>query len=614
MDVITVIAIIGIIILLGFVGAVIFERTKIPDVLLLLLIGLVLGPVFNHYLNIEFMSASMLEFIAPYLGALALIIILFDGGLDLNYEKVMRHLGVSVLHTTVIFIVNIILITILFHFVVGFPLAIAVLLGAVISGTSSAIVIPLLAGTSANEDTRTILVLESVLTDVMCIVSVLTVISILKGGAVEIGSISSNLLQPFAVAGMVGGLFAVLWLYVLKWFEGKRYAFMITIAALLVLYSFTEYVKASGAIAVLVFGLVLSNRDEFQRIFRLRTRFVLDKKISEFHDELTFVIRTFFFVYTGMVFSFVLPESANIPAFVPTYIASNPAIFFAFIMVILVVILVLSRLPGSLITTRIRKSTKNDFGIMAVMLPGGLTAAVLAQVPFTVPEYLAAGTTYHTALEPYRAMFVNTVFVIIVTSVIITTICVFAIEYRRMSKNAAIPQSRRAIVKEAWATRSRMYGREVKEKHELEWTGSKTMKTWQESPPPTHARRVDGGDSPHGAQTRMQVNVSQKPSVKSRPAAKPTSPRLKPQALKPTPRAGPETPKARVPHTEPAKYAPKPTSHTEPTIQPQQKRHPAPQQYRGPTGNSPLVKRAAESEKALPKKTAETPTKGKQKK
>ncbi len=613
MDVITAIAIIGIIILLGFVGAVIFERTKIPDVLLLLLIGLVLGPVFNHYLNIEFMSASMLEFIAPYLGALALIIILFDGGLDLNYEKVMRHLGVSVLHTTVIFIVNITLIAVLFHFVVGFPLAIAVLLGAVISGTSSAIVIPLLAGTSATEDTRTILVLESVLTDVMCIVSVLTVISILKGGDMDIGSISSNLLQPFAVAGMVGGLFAVLWLYVLKWFEGKRYAFMITIAALFVLYSFTEYVKASGAIAVLVFGLVLSNRDEFQRIFRLRTRFVLDKKISEFHDELTFVIRTFFFVYTGMVFSFVLPESANIPAFVPTYIASNPAIFFAFIMVILVVILVLSRLPGSFITTRIRKSTKNDLGIMAVMLPGGLTAAVLAQVPFTVPEYIAAGTTYHNALEPYRAMFVNTVFVIIVTSVVITTICVFLIEYRRMSKNITVPQSRRAIVKEAWAARSRMYSREVKEMRETEWSSSKQMKQWQESSRPANVTQTHPRDSPHGTRTRVLTPVSQKPREKTPQAtAKPANHHQKPQPLKPTPRAKPANPKVQTSHTEPAKPAPKPVNTPRPAIQTQQKSHRLP--YQPQTRDHPLVKRTAESEKALPKKTVDVPAKEKQKK
>jgi cell volume regulation protein A len=579
MDVITAIAVIGVIILLGFIGALIFERTKVPDVLLLLLIGLVLGPVFTHYLGVEIFSAGMLGFIAPYLGALALIIILFDGGLDLNYDKVMHHLGVSVLHTVVIFVVNLILITVLFHFLVGFPLAIAILLGAVISGTSSAIVIPLLAGTSASEDTRTVLVLESVLTDVMCIVSVLTVISVLKGGAMDVGSISSNLLQPFAVAGMVGGLFAVLWLYVLKWIEGKKYAFMITIAALFILYSFTEYVKASGAIAVLVFGLVLSNRDEFQRIFRLRTRFVLDKKIMEFHDELTFVVRTFFFVYTGMVFSFVIPEPTSIPAFVPAFIATNPTFFFVVIMVILMLILIFARLPGSIITTRIKASTKKDLGIMAVMLPGGLTAAVLAQVAFIIPEYMDAGTAYHAALEPYKAMFVNTVFVVIVASVVITTICVFLIEQRRISKRASGSDMPFAEAKEPWTSKSPMYKKQLKDQPKAEWSQPKQIKTWQEpaqSKPPTRSAQTQSqparAKQPQPQPTRTEQRIERTPAkgaIKSvREQAPPPSSKIKPKQ--------PSAPQA------PAQAQPMSTR--------------KPPQAR--TGVHPLARRAAEFDKA----------------
>lgn len=578
MDVIIALAVMGVIILLGFIGALIFERTKVPDVLLLLLIGLMLGPVFTHYLGVEIFSSGMLGFIAPYLGALALIIILFDGGLDLNYDKVMHHLGPAVLHTVVIFIVNLLLITMLFHFLVGFPFAIALLLGAVISGTSSAIVIPLLAGTSASEDTRTILVLESVLTDVMCIVSVLAVISVLKSGAMDIRSISSDLLQPFAVAGMVGGLFAVFWLYVLKKIEGKKYAFMITIAALFVLYSFTEYVKASGAIAVLVFGLVLSNRDEFQRIFRLKTRFVLDKKIMEFHDELTFVVRTFFFVYTGMVFSFMIPVSTSIPAFVPAFIATNPTTFFVFIMIILMVMLVIARLPGSLITTRISKSTKNDFGIMAVMLPGGLTAAVLAQVAFITPEYLDSTTAYHASLEPYRAMFVNTVFVVIVASVVITTICVFIIEQRRMSKKACgtVPL---VEPKEPWTSKSPMYTKKLKSEFKTEWSQSKSIKTWQE---PSQSL---------GRNTQTPAQTNQAKQVQSQPT------RSEPQNERPPTKATMKPVREPTsPQTQPVKIKSQqnPPSQTPSKAQPASTRKPP----QARTSEHPLARRAAEFDKA----------------
>jgi outer membrane biosynthesis protein TonB len=73
---------------------------------------------------------------------------------------------------------------------------------------------------------------------------------------------------------------------------------------------------------------------------------------------------------------------------------------------------------------------------MMMMLPGGLTAAVLAQLAFTSPMYLDATSAYHAALEPYRMLFINTVFFVIVACVAITTVGVFVWERERMTSPA----------------------------------------------------------------------------------------------------------------------------------------------------------------------------------
>ena len=70
----------AIIIILGFLGEEFFKRTSIPDPLLLLLLGVLLGPIFQFFAQEELLA------ITPYFSALALIIILFDGGLNMNIK------------------------------------------------------------------------------------------------------------------------------------------------------------------------------------------------------------------------------------------------------------------------------------------------------------------------------------------------------------------------------------------------------------------------------------------------------------------------------------------------------------------------------------------------
>jgi len=65
----------AVIIIIGFLGNALFERTGLPDMLFLIILGYVVGPWLRLF---DPLSVATL---APYLAALALVFILFDGGM-----------------------------------------------------------------------------------------------------------------------------------------------------------------------------------------------------------------------------------------------------------------------------------------------------------------------------------------------------------------------------------------------------------------------------------------------------------------------------------------------------------------------------------------------------
>ena len=76
------IGIFGIIIVIGFIGEILFEYTKIPSILFLMAAGLLLGPIYHIFNQSVFLS------FAPYLSTLVLVLIMFQGGIELEHETI----------------------------------------------------------------------------------------------------------------------------------------------------------------------------------------------------------------------------------------------------------------------------------------------------------------------------------------------------------------------------------------------------------------------------------------------------------------------------------------------------------------------------------------------
>ena len=556
MDVPYLFAGIGAIILMGFMGSLLFERTKIPDILILIFIGLIIGPILTTYTDIGILDdpeiSGALTQIAPMFSALALVIILFDGGLNLNLEKTMQKLGTAIVQTGIAFIGTMFVTAIVCFYFLNMEPVMGLLLGCVLGGVSSAVVIPIMASANVKEDTKVILTLESVLTDVLCIVIALILIEILIGGSLDTGGMIQQLLTSFVLAGFIAFLFGVFWLWVLKRLEGKPFSFMITIAALLVLYAMTEFIHVSGAIAALVFGLVLSNKDEIARILKIKGSFVFDEHIKQFHSELSFLIRTFFFVYLGITFVFTIGSGSisNLPWFLPAWLTAEPLYVFIFLLSIIFIGIFIMRYIAATVTVKLQPESKEDKSYIYAMIPRGLAAAVLAQLPFTIPEFSDTLSSYYIKLSSYgiyvdsenvtqlviKDLFLTMAFMMIVLTVIVTTIGVSIIERKRAS-GPDEPEP-----KEEWADNSLTY-RKAKDAHKTtNWERETPIKprhkpVIKHAPPPkqfTPIKQVSlskqsGPVRKHPQPAKKYVPAPAKdhhPLVKRASAAKKTSPKV----------------------------------------------------------------------------------------
>ncbi|HII68404.1 TPA: hypothetical protein HA270_00880, partial [Candidatus Woesearchaeota archaeon] len=151
-------------------------------------------------------------------------------------------------------------------------------------------------------------------------------------------SLISNLVSLFAVAGLVGICAGILWIVLVKKVFTEHESSMITVAYLLLVFVVTEYLNGNGAIAGLFLGLMLKNARRLTGIFSDITRknpepvkAVAVKKASAnavgarkakngkkdaatgeqpatpvttpkeefFYHQVSFILKTFFFVYIG---------------------------------------------------------------------------------------------------------------------------------------------------------------------------------------------------------------------------------------------------------------------------------------------------------------------------
>lgn len=353
------IAIIGLAFLffLGHALSWFFSKTKIPDLLILVILGYLLGPVLGV------LDSSDFGKVGGIISTLALIVILYEGGLNLS----TRDLLTSSLPAAGLSLLGFFL-TGLAGFVIVYGLAlqpwpVALLIAVGIGSTSSAIVIPMVKFLSIQDKTKTILSLESAFTDVLTIVMFLVLVDGLAAGSVNIKDILVGLGPKTLLAAVVGMISALTWAFIKRKFSHMIPKAFAGEAWALLTYGVLEYSSLNGAIGVLSLGFILANLD---LVPEWTKKLIHAEPIStkEMHllKEITFLLRTFFFIYLG-----ILIQLSNWKVIV--------------LALVICVAIFLVRYVSVLILYKPEKYQRLDAMITTAMGPRGLACAVLATVP-----------------------------------------------------------------------------------------------------------------------------------------------------------------------------------------------------------------------------------------
>lgn len=350
---------VGCIIFLSHYFASLFERTKIPDVLWLFTIGLLLGPV-SGLVKPESFGA-----IGPVFTTITLIFILFESGIEQRLEPLINSLGGTAKITTYNFIGTCLVVGSIVYFNTDLGATRSLLLGSIVGGTSSAVVTTLARMFNLQQRSSTILVLESAFSDVYTLAVPLTLLAAYKLGKFDLAYMTGQMISAFILAAMLGVAGAFLWSILLNRMRTLQNTVFTTPAFVFIIYGVVEILNYSGPIAALAFGITLGNIDvlgpPIMKNVISRKPIALNEQERAFFSEAVFLLRTFFFLYIGISVRFQDGWMFLLG------LALTGALFLARIFIVRISV------PAD--------TPPRDAAFMAVMIPKGLGAAVLASLP-----------------------------------------------------------------------------------------------------------------------------------------------------------------------------------------------------------------------------------------
>ena len=387
------IAIIGLLIFTAHLFSEIFSRKRIPDVLFLIIIGLLIGPVF-HWVSPESLGNA-----GSLFSGITLVTILFESGTQLRFSALKDSFKGALKLTAFNFILSAVAIWLVGWLVLELEPIVSMILGCMLGGTASAVVIPIVRQMRMSEKPAIMLILEAAIGNVFSIVLALALLQAIQSRHVEFGAILGDIFSSFILATVMGLFGAIFWALILDQIRNIKYSILTTPAFVFIIYGLNEWMGFSGAIAALAFGIGLANIDAIYNAwlkkFIKKVPVNLNETERSLFSELVLLLKTFFFIYVGI--------SIQLKRWEPIVIGMG-------ISALLFVI----RIPA----VRFAISKKDhipekELVFMSAMNPKGLTAAVLAtQALIYIPE-----------LE--IAMFVrNIVFSVILFSIVINSILI----------------------------------------------------------------------------------------------------------------------------------------------------------------------------------------------
>lgn len=308
----------SILILISIGIAKVFDNLGIPTLILFIGIGMLAGS--EGLGGIEFDNAV----IAQNAGILALVFILFAGGLGTNWKSVKPVLRDALSLATIGVLLTAVIVGVFTYFILGLSLLSSILVGAIISSTDAAAVFAVLGtkNVSLKNQLKPLLELESGSNDPMAVFLTIGFIQLIIKPETSFLQLAELFLLQMgigAAAGFLLGKAAVIIVNSVRiQYQGVYSVLMLAIACLT--YSLTALLGGSGFLAVYIAGIMVGNHE-----------FVHKKSLGRFFDGMAWLSQISIFLILGLLVfpSEVIVVSGNglLLSFILIFVARPVSVF-----------------------------------------------------------------------------------------------------------------------------------------------------------------------------------------------------------------------------------------------------------------------------------------------
>jgi len=290
----TILIILSGLVIFSYLFDLVASKTKVPSVLLLLLLGIGLRLLVD---NLKIQTFNFLS-ILPTLGTVGLILIVFEGSLELKYDrhknKVIRSAFFSALS---ILMGTIVVITSIIYQITHHDLYTCIANAIPFSVISSAIAIP--SAAALNNTDKEFVIYESSFSDILGI--------IIFNFAITNHSINTSAFIGLGLSTFLILLLSAIACVVLLYVMGRlvhHIKFFLIIAILILVYAIGQSYHLSSLVLILSTGLFLNNADTienawFRSVFLYKNLTADLSQLYQLSAESAFILRTFFFVIFG---------------------------------------------------------------------------------------------------------------------------------------------------------------------------------------------------------------------------------------------------------------------------------------------------------------------------
>lgn len=291
----------GIILGIGTFSGLVARLLRVPDVVVFLLVGMLIGPGVLGLVDIKADSTVnqlILIFGSSY--------ILFDGGASIKL-KVLKEVWITLLVIATIGVLITAAITgLAAYYFLDVPLIVALLLGATLASTDPATLVPVFKQVKIRERVAQTVMSESAFNDAMGAIVTFTVLGVAMGsGSFSVGDAVAGLLKQSVIGIVIGGVLGYLAAVLTS---HEKYSFLqdfapaVTLMAVIGAYMSADGLQASGFMAVFVFGIMMGNVDSLG----FKQTESESHQLEDYVMTTAFIMRLFIFILLGTQVDFGL--------------------------------------------------------------------------------------------------------------------------------------------------------------------------------------------------------------------------------------------------------------------------------------------------------------------